>query len=202
MDSLPLYHLGSPIASHCFLRYNTILLSPHLCKYSSNHLKHQPWSCLQGFLLSLYPVPPSPTVLTVPVTYYTFITFFFHRTTDLSLFCFQVALPSRRWTPTGKFLIHLGPITPAECWHTGAQGSVWWHEWENEGLFLTSSAQFSCSVMSDSLRPHELQHTRPSCPSPTPGVHSNSCPSSQWCHPQTFHPLLSPSPPAPNPSQH
>ena len=37
--------------------------------------------------------------------------------------------------------------------------------------------------MSDSLRPHELQHARPPCPSPTPGVHSNSCPSSQWCHP-------------------
>ena len=43
--------------------------------------------------------------------------------------------------------------------------------------------QFSCSVMSDSLQPHESQHTRPPCPSPTPGVHSDSCPSSQWCHP-------------------
>ena len=42
-----------------------------------------------------------------------------------------------------------------------------------------SSVQFSCSVMSDSLRPHELQHTRPPCPSPTPGVYPNSCPSSQ-----------------------
>ena len=46
-----------------------------------------------------------------------------------------------------------------------------------------SSVQFSCSVMSDSLWPHELQHTRPPCPSPTPGVHSNSCPLSPWCHP-------------------
>ena len=46
-----------------------------------------------------------------------------------------------------------------------------------------SSVQFSCSVMSDSLQPHELQHTRPPCPSPTPGVHSNSRPSSQRCHP-------------------
>ena len=41
------------------------------------------------------------------------------------------------------------------------------------------SVQFSCSVMSNSLRPHESQHARPPCPSPTPGVHSNSCPSSQ-----------------------
>src|SRR5574337_1198563 len=45
------------------------------------------------------------------------------------------------------------------------------------------SVQFSPSVVSDSLRPHELQHTRPPCPSPTPGVHSDSHPSSQWCHP-------------------
>ena len=43
--------------------------------------------------------------------------------------------------------------------------------------------QFSHSVMSDSLQPHESQHARPRCPSPTPGVHSNSCPSSRWCHP-------------------
>ena len=43
--------------------------------------------------------------------------------------------------------------------------------------------QFSRSVMSDSSQPHELQHTRPPCPSPTPGVYSNSCPSSRWCHP-------------------
>ena len=46
-----------------------------------------------------------------------------------------------------------------------------------------SSVQFSCSVMSDSLQPHGPQHARPPCPSPSPGVHSDSCPSSQWCHP-------------------
>ena len=46
-----------------------------------------------------------------------------------------------------------------------------------------SSVQFSCSVVSDSLWPHELQHARPPCPSPTPGVHPNSCPSSRWCPP-------------------
>ena len=53
-------------------------------------------------------------------------------------------------------------------------------------LFLSwpvSVSQFSHSVVSDSLRPHESQHARPPRPSPTPGVHSNSCPSSQWCHP-------------------
>ena len=45
------------------------------------------------------------------------------------------------------------------------------------------SDQISHSVVSDSLRPHESQHARPPCPSPTPGVHPDSCPLSQWCHP-------------------
>ena len=45
------------------------------------------------------------------------------------------------------------------------------------------SVQFSHSIMSDSLQPHELQHTRLPSPSPTPGIHPNLCPSSQWCHP-------------------
>ena len=48
---------------------------------------------------------------------------------------------------------------------------------------LLSSAQFSHSVVSDSLWPHEPQHTRPPCPSPTPGVHPNPCALSGWCHP-------------------
>ena len=52
----------------------------------------------------------------------------------------------------------------------------------NFNLF-TYNVQFSRSVMSDSLRPHESQHVRPPCPSPAPGVYSNSCPSSRWCHP-------------------
>ena len=50
-------------------------------------------------------------------------------------------------------------------------------------LLQFSLVQFSHSVVSDSLRPHESQHARPPCPSPTPGVHSDSRPSSQWCHP-------------------
>ena len=67
-------------------------------------------------------------------------------------------------------------------------------EWLTLSLFQTSfrrelcipffsSVQFSCSVVSDSLRPHESQHAKPPCPSPAPGVHSDSRPSSQWCHP-------------------
>ena len=45
------------------------------------------------------------------------------------------------------------------------------------------SVQFSHLVMSDTMQPHGLQHTKPLCPSPTPGVYSNSCPLSRWCHP-------------------
>ena len=49
--------------------------------------------------------------------------------------------------------------------------------------WISVSVQFSCSVVSNSVRPHGLQHARPPCPSPTPGAYSNSCLSSQWCHP-------------------
>ena len=63
------------------------------------------------------------------------------------------------------------------------------------------SVQFSHSVVSDSLRPYELQHARPPCPSPAHGVYPNSSPWSQWCHP-TISSSVSPSPPALNLSQH
>ena len=63
---------------------------------------------------------------------------------------------------------------------------IWWMA-PDERLFtflcIPISVQFSRSVVSDSLRPHESQHARPPYPSPTPRVHSDSCPSSQWCHP-------------------
>ena len=83
--------------------------------------------------------------------------------------------------------------------------------WTNQGSLRTSwlvpsfgSYEYllllSSSVMSNCLQPHGLQHTRPPCPSPSPRVYSNSCPSSQWCHP-TISSLLSPSP-AFNLSQH
>ena len=70
--------------------------------------------------------------------------------------------------------------------------------WKIEGYFwgnlfeVICSVQFSCSVVSDSLQPHGLQHTRLPCPSPPPGDCSNSCPSSRWCHVILCHPLLLP----------
>ena len=55
--------------------------------------------------------------------------------------------------------------------------------WISNSDLSQSVSQFSHSVMSDSLRPHESQHARPPCPTPSPRVHSNSHPSSRWCHP-------------------
>ena len=62
-----------------------------------------------------------------------------------------------------------------QCWHRIMSICLW----DYSNLMF----QFSRSVVSDSLPPHDPQHARPPCPSPTPGVHSNSCPSSRWCHP-------------------
>ena len=54
---------------------------------------------------------------------------------------------------------------------------------ESGNGFTGHSVQLSCLVLSDSLRPHEPQHARPPCPSPTPGLYTNSCLLSRWCHP-------------------
>ena len=62
-------------------------------------------------------------------------------------------------------------------WRRRKKGWEWCHPCQ------FSSVHFSRSVVYDSLRPHESQHARPPCPSPTPRVHSDSRPSSQWCHP-------------------
>ena len=60
-----------------------------------------------------------------------------------------------------------------------------------ENMKTGSLVQFSCSVVSDSLQPHGLQHARPPCPSPTPGVYPNSSPLRRWCHP-TISPSIIP----------
>ena len=68
-------------------------------------------------------------------------------------------------------------------------------------ISIRCSVQFTHSVMFNSLQPHELEHTRPPCPSPTPGVHPNPYPLSRWAI-QPSHPLSSPSPPVFNLSEH
>ena len=82
------------------------------------------------------------------------------------------------------------------CYWTESQELEWWRHYDTQTLrtlecqsFITvlpkefSSVQFSPSFVSYSLQPHESQHARPPCPSPTLGVYSNSCLSTQWCHP-------------------
>ena len=72
---------------------------------------------------------------------------------------------------------------PPKCGYDQTQRIRHREWWLSLYLLRLASVQFSCSVVSDSLRPHESQHARPPCPSPTPRVHSDSRPSSQWCHP-------------------
>ena len=70
-----------------------------------------------------------------------------------------------------------------EAWHAAVHGDTKSQTQLSDWTTTALSVQFSRSVMSDSLRPHGLQHARPPCPSPTPGTYSNSCPLCWWCHP-------------------
>ena len=82
------------------------------------------------------------------------------------------------------------------------QDTEWFIDyWLPSYLYQFSSVQFSRSVMSDYLRPHESQQARPPCLSPTPGVHSGSHPLSQWCHPAISSSVV-PFSSCPHPSQH
>ena len=69
------------------------------------------------------------------------------------------------------------------CWCSWKQRNWDGIAWCKKPGSLGSPLQFSCSIVSDSLWAHGPQHARPPCPSPTPGVHPNSCPLCQWCHP-------------------
>ena len=77
-------------------------------------------------------------------------------------------------------MINQRPLIMADCFLTVHPSSICNRTFD---CYQFSSVQFSRSVVSDSLRPHESQHARPPCPSPAPGVYPNSCPSSWWCHP-------------------
>ena len=70
-----------------------------------------------------------------------------------------------------------------EAWPAVVHGFAKRQTWPKQLIMHTCTVQFSHSVMSNSLWPHGLQHARPPCPSPTPGVYSHSCPLSWWCHP-------------------
>ena len=95
----------------------------------------------------------------------------------------SVGIPSHSLAVLTAFLRPTWLCTP-ECLSLGGY-ILWIYKFIQLCEFKKwfSSVQFSHSVVSNSLQPHELQHTRPPCPSPSPRVHSNSHPSSQWCHP-------------------
>ena len=78
-------------------------------------------------------------------------------------------------------------VMDREAWHAVVHWvTKSWTQLSNFQFHFLCSVQFSRSVVSDSLRPYESQHTRPPCPSPTPGVHPNSRASSRWCHPRNL----------------
>ena len=87
-------------------------------------------------------------------------------------------------------IIELSTLSSHNYFCNATSSQVWSAKW-TEAQFHTlesnsvqfSSVQFSHSVVSNSLRPHEPQHARPPCPSPTPGVYPNSCSLNRWCHP-------------------
>ena len=87
--------------------------------------------------------------------------------------CWILSSLTRDWTCPP--LLEVQNLNKLDC--QGSLSNTYIH------ICIFSSIQFSCSVVSDSLQPHELQHARPPCPSPTPGIYSNSCLLSQWCLP-------------------
>ena len=120
----------------------------------------------------------------------------------------QLSKGHKAWMNSASWVLHCFLCfiyyTRLNCCTYWSDHKVWFHL-SNYVIFVSdnhnfSSVQFSCSVVSDSLRPHESQHTRPPCPSPTPGVQIRIHRVRDAIQPS--HPLSSPSPPAPNPSQH
>ena len=109
--------------------------------------------------------------------------FFCLKTTSNSMGA--LATPKVPWIYPPSVSKALELVDPASLFCSAYLDSLsqlcFWHIFSS--LLMFSSVQFSRSFVSDSFRPHELQHTRPPCPSPTPRVHSDSSPSSRWCHP-------------------
>ena len=99
--------------------------------------------------------------------------------------CLQ-SFPASGSFPLSQFFASGGPsigVSASACPSSEYSGLISFRMDWLDLLHTLSSVQFSRLVVSDSLQPHESQHARPPCPSPTPRVHSDSRPSSQWCHP-------------------
>ena len=93
------------------------------------------------------------------------------------------SLNRKRITLDGNSNLHKGMKSPGKANHLGKYKDGFSYHLSLCKIQLMASVQFSHSVLSDFLQPHEPQHARPPCPSPTPGVYPNSCPLSWWCHP-------------------
>ena len=110
--------------------------------------------------LSLLPGLPFPSLLTI-------------------IYCSLLSI--HRSQRCFKKYFHGGPVAKTTCFQWGGMDLI--PGWGTRSYKLLLLLLFSCSVMSDSLRPHGLQHARLPCPSPSPTACSNWCPLSQWCHP-------------------
>ena len=93
------------------------------------------------------------------------------------------SLNRKRITLDGNSNLHKGMKSPGKTNYSGKYKDGFSYHLSLCKIQLMVSVQFSHSVLSYFLRPHEPQHARPPCTSPTPGVYPNSCPLSRWCHP-------------------
>ena len=101
-------------------------------------------------------------------------------------YCLYCFIPTHYILWTDCILLLLHRTFPYTCLEIKCSKSILFNKVQTGSLFFLRKyhdLQFSCSVVSNSLQPQESQHTRPPWPSPTPGVYSDSCPSSWWCHP-------------------
>ena len=125
----------------------------------SGHLGYSQFAHMKCFAYPLYSINQIPPILQRPP---------------------EVILLLHEYFPPSSTTSHLWNVLEQKVhWLPGISDHGIGLSWQ---VRILSSVQFSRSVVSDSLQPHELQHARPPCPSPNPGVHSNSRPLSRWCH--------------------
>ena len=168
--------LGAPQnqVSHCFLCFpifakvmgpDAMILVFWMLSFKS--FLHSPLSCLSGGSLSLSSIK---VVSSAYLRLLIFLPAILIPACASSSLAFHIMYTSYKLNKQGD---NIHPwYTPFPIWNQSVVPCS-----------VLSSVQFSLSVVSDSMRPHELQHARPPCPSPAPRVYPNSCPSSQWCHP-------------------
>ena len=143
--------------------------------------------CLCCIWLSTFPFwkcfPSSASINSLNLLFYFFISFLCCRIPLRAILCLYFQYQSL--LSYFLFLCHFikSKFYYVTCLINTFQKLFLFFKMKHKSWSLTASVQFSRSVVSDSLQPREPQHARPPCPSPTPGVHPNPCPLSQWFHP-------------------